>query len=330
MDSMLEAASWLRAGGYAPETLAALPGDVSVRRYARLASPAGGTVILAIYPPSILGSCRRFLATTRLLEEAGVPVPRVVTSDCERGFMLVEDVGQETLYDRGAEPWTALAPFFHRALSIVKRIERLPSAAVAELNPPLDRELLGRELRQTWEVFLEPQGLAGSTAEAQRLEGALEALCEALASSPATPCHRDFMARNLVPRMEVPGETSAADLWVLDHQDLRLGPPFYDLASLLNDSLFPPPPLAEEVLAGQLPAEADRLAYHRAAAQRTLKAVGTFAAFARRGVDRHLPLVPPTLARALYHLERTPEGERAAPALSQRVAASAFCYTRST
>ena len=96
---------------------------------------------------------------------------------------------------------------------------------------------------------------------------------------------------------------------VLDHQDLRLGPPAYDLASLLNDSLFPPVEVEERLLrrAG-VPAEGtERETYHRAAAQRTLKAVGSYAAFAGRGSDRHLCLIPPTLARALHHLGRLPE-----------------------
>lgn len=319
MELAPEVAAWLAAEGYAPESLAALSGDVSARRYARL-SGAGGTAILALYPPALLAACRRFLATTKLLADAGVPVPRVVASDCERGLMLVEDVGAATLYDLAAEPWTTLAPFFHRAAEIAERIGRLPAAAVTALNPPLDRDLLERELRQTWEVFLAPRGLTGDAAEARRLEGALAALCAALGAAPAVPCHRDFMARNLVP-----AAAPRAELWVLDHQDLRLGPPFYDLASLLNDSLFAPEPVAAQVLGKRLGGDAQRLAYHRAAAQRTLKAVGTFAAFAERGVGRHLPLVPPTLARALFHLARTPEGEGVAPALARRVRAGGIC-----
>ena len=59
---------------------------------------------------------------------------------------------------------------------------------------------------------------------------------------------------------------------MLDHQDLRLGPPRYDLASLLNDSLFPPPELEARLVRAALGEEAtaeDFLDYHRAAAQRT-------------------------------------------------------------
>ncbi|MCB1037088.1 MAG: hypothetical protein KDD47_24890, partial [Acidobacteria bacterium] len=93
-------------------------------------------------------------------------------------------------------------------------------------------------------------------------------------------------------------------LVVLDHQDLRLGPPTYDVASLLNDSLFPPPDLEAEFLGRS---EVHEETYRRVAVQRTLKAVGTYAAFAQRGASRHLPLIPPTLRRALYHMALLPE-----------------------
>jgi len=123
--------------------------------------------------------------------------------------------------------------------------------------------------------------------------------------------------RNLMPFPRPQGRQGPAQIIaVLDHQDLRLGPPGYDLASLLNDTLFPPPAAEEELLAAAAPTAGQRLGYHRAAAQRVLKAVGTYAAFARRGADRHLPLIPGTLARGLGHLGRLPEGEEIAGALA--------------
>ena len=86
-----------------------------------------------------------------------------------------------------------------------------------------------------------------------------------------------------------------------------MGPPWYDLASLLNDSLYVEP--IEEAhllnLAGVPPAERER--YHRAAAQRALKIVGTFEAFARRGYERHVSLIAPSLRAAHRHLSLLPE-----------------------
>lgn len=300
----------------------AMAGDVSRRRYFRLrlaakpeVSPAaaGGRAVLAVYPDEMLDACRRSLATGRLLADRGVRVPEVIDADCASGWVLLEDLGDRTLYEHAERPWEELGRFFEDAVGVIARIRTIPAESVAGLSPPLDRDLLRRELAQTHECFFAPLGLgasAGDEALSGDLWAALDAVCERLAAEAPAPCHRDFGARNLVPL----GSGAADDeesrrVGVLDHQDLRLGPPAYDLASLLNDSLFPPADLEERLLAcAECPAEGpERESYHRAAAQRTLKAVGSYAAFAQRGSGRHLRLVPPTLERALHHLERLPE-----------------------
>ena len=309
-----EIRAWLAGSGHPVEALEPLSGDVSPRRYARLALKGGRTAILATYPPDIRATCPRFLATTALLAEAGVRVPRVLAADCERGFMLLEDLGPLTFADWAlatGRPWSELTPYFMDALTQARQIAALPPGSVAALSPLLGRELLEKELRQTWDLFLEPRGPLGDTEETAALAALLSELCARLAQDPPVPCHRDFMARNLMP---LPGAPNVA---VLDHQDLRLGPPAYDLASLLNDTLFPTPEVEEALLAVAAPTPEERLRYHRAAAQRTLKAVGTYAAFARRGAPRHLPLIPATLGRSLGHLERLPEAAALAPRLAR-------------
>ncbi|HVT18892.1 MAG TPA: phosphotransferase [Thermoanaerobaculia bacterium] len=311
-----EVGDWLAGCGFHLRELVPLPGDVSPRRYARLVARDRSTAILATYPPEIHAVCRRFLRTTEILATAGIAVPRVLAAACERGWMLLEDLGSQTLADLKELPWSETSAYFDDASALAGRIARLPAEALRELNPPLGRELLERELAQTWEFFLEPQGLVGERSLAADLSVILDSLCAGLAAGPQVPCHRDFMARNLMP-------CRAGKVAVLDHQDLRLGPSAYDLASLLNDTLFPPAELEERLLAGSA-FVADRTCYHRAAAQRTLKAVGTYAAFARKGSCRHLPLIAPTLRRFVSHLARLPESaalaadlDRAwAPALS--------------
>lgn len=302
--------AWLVARGFRPESLRPLPGDVSPRRYARVRGENPPTAILAVYPESVGASCDRFRRTTLLLAAAGVPVPSILAADVEAGWMLVEDLGQETLYECRDRGWSALLPLFLAAARLLPRFAALPAEEVVALNPALDAPALARELHQTWELFLAPRRLIGGPGLAAALADALALLCARLGADPPLPCHRDFMARNLMPLAREPGVA------VLDHQDLRLGPPAYDLASLLNDSLFPPGEIEEQVLVTALPAGSDRIAYHRAAAQRTLKAIGTFAAFAARGVDRHLPLIPPTLRRAREHLARLPEAAALAPKLA--------------
>lgn len=309
-----------------------LAGDVSPRRYTRVHWTDGGTAILATYPPEVRATCPRFLRTTDLLTGAGVPVPRVLAADCDNGLMLLEDLGPQTLGDWKGRPWSELGLYFEQALRLGERIAGLPEEAVADLNPPLGSELLRRELAQTWDLFLAPRGLTGDGALTAALRNALDTICARLGAMPPAPCHRDFMSRNLMP---VEGQ-EAVSVVVLDHQDLRLGPAAYDLASLLNDTLFPPAEVEEELLAAALPrlpsppglpGESGRVAYHRAAAQRTLKAVGTYTSFSLRGANRHLPLIAPTLARCLYHLARIPEGEGLAADLGRawRPALDAIC-----
>jgi aminoglycoside/choline kinase family phosphotransferase len=187
-----------------------------------------------------------------------------------------------------------------RGVAVAGRISALPTEAVAAINPRLDTSALRRELAQSWRLVLVPRRLTGDDAQREALERALEALCERLGEAPPTPCHRDHMARNLM-------LDEAPDPIVLDHQDLRLGPPWYDLASLLNDSIYATADEEAELLdLARVPSEA-RQAYHRAAAQRALKIVGTFTAFAARGTARHLPLVAPSLRAARRHLLRLPE-----------------------
>jgi aminoglycoside/choline kinase family phosphotransferase len=305
----------LQAAGFSTVEVQPLTGDVSPRRYSRAVLDDGGSAILATYPPEIRATCPRFHRTTEILEGAGVRVPHILASDCEEGWMLLEDVGPETLGEWGrGRSWSELAPWFANALEIAERVANLstPSDVLAELNPVLGTELLRRELAQTWDLFLEPKGLVAG-AGGEDLRAALDTLCAALGAEPPVPCHRDFMVRNLMPLQK---GKSAGELAVLDHQDLRLGPPLYDVASLLNDTLFPPAEAEEALLAAIAPTPDDRVRYHRAAAQRTLKAVGTYASFARRGATRHLPLIPPTLARFVKNFSQVPEGELLATRLA--------------
>lgn len=286
----------LDRAGLAGARVEPLAGDVSARRYFRVRPADGPTAVVAQYPPQLADSQRRFALAAELLESAGVRVPARLAADPGRGLALLEDLGERTLYERVDLDWDGRVPFVEDALEASRAIAGLSPAAVRALgSPPLDAALLWRELEQTIAVYLAPRDLAPAPFVA-----ALERLCARLGGDLLVPCHRDLMARNLMP---LPGGGVA----LLDFQDLRLGPPAYDLASMLNDSLFAPPELerrwVERFLAGGCATEA----YLRAVAQRTLKAVGTFARFAERGDPRHLPLVAPTLERAVNALATLPE-----------------------
>lgn len=314
--------SWLRGLGIGVRSCTALAGDLSQRRYFRIVDDVGASLLAAYYPEGLRETMARFAAARSLLAGAGVRVPEIRESSVERGWMLLEDLGPATLFeagDRSEEERTAC--FAAAALSAV-RIARLDADEVRRLgSPPLDAALLRRELEPTFEFLFDPAGLAELPGLRLDLSAALDELCERLGDDPLVPCHRDFMARNLIPL----GDAVA----VIDFQDLRLGPPAYDFASLLNDSFFPDRERETAILPERWRTGPGREAYSRAVVQRTLKAAGTFARFAARGNPRHLPLVAPTLGRAVPHLERLPETAAILPSLrgwwTTRLASGCIC-----
>jgi aminoglycoside/choline kinase family phosphotransferase len=293
--------TWLDSIGWKASRVEMLAGDVSRRRYFRAFGVDRDPVIVATYPTDLRDGCHKFSTTAGLLGEVGVLSPEIFTTQCDHGFMMLQDVGSRTLYDMKHTPWAQLESWFENAVRIVNRIQKIPIEKIGDLNPPLDAALMRKELDQTWDLFLEPNQLVGSSSCSEDLRRELDSLCSSLDSIPPVPCHRDFMARNLVPVDPAP------TLVVLDHQDLRPGPRFYDLASLFNDSMFPAPEWEQRFVDEFTATEQDSRLYHQAAAQRSLKAIGTFEMFSRRGNSRHLPLIPPTLGRALHHLEKLPE-----------------------
>lgn len=299
----------LAESGFAVRTLAPLAGDLSQRRYLRALLESGGTAVLALYPDEPGDDCRRFLVSGDLLATAGVRVPRVLSSDCTAGWCLLEDLGERTLADTPGLTDSELEAYFAHAGTLIARIQSIATERIPDLNPPLDPALLRRELEQTEQALLSPLELL---TDPPAVGTALDRLCDAIGHQPFVPCHRDFMVRNLMPCGRPPG------LAVIDHQGLRLGPRWYDLASLLNDTLFLAPEAERRLLEELVGDGEDRLDFHRAAAQRTLKAAGTYARFAHAGNRRHVPLIASTFERALSHLALLPETAGIAKMVAER------------
>ena len=318
---MREAIDRLLAGLGAPVVaVEPLAGDLSQRRYFRVRAEDGSTRLAVHYPVEVRAAAARFAAARELLAAAGVREPAILAWDDAGGAMRLEDLGARTLYELAREG-AAVEDFLPAAIEAARRIAALDATAVVALgSPPLDRTLLARELAITNEHLFAARGLDGEGAAGERFRGALERLCERLAEEPPRPCHRDFMVRNLLPLPD-------GGVAVIDFQDLRLGPPAYDLASLLNDSLFPAPEVEVDALADA--AVRSRDGYARAVAQRALKAAGTFARSAAAGKRAHLELIAPTLARAVPHLARLPETAEAFAGVERwfetRLLAEAFC-----
>ncbi len=268
-----------------------LLGDASVRAYYRVTAPDGRRLMAAYYPEPVREVLGRYLSAWRAVR-GRARVPNVV-SHCE--FAVVQqDVGDVTLFELlEREPERAYM-LYRRSIDLLAQFQLAPAEA-GRINPPFTEQDFMRELEMTLEFWVRGMCGVADTRRLDRLRGCFRALTGAIARHPYVLCHRDFHGQNL--------HVFNNDIFVIDFQDLRMGPDTYDLASLLRD----------RGVARSLGFEAERelIDYYRDRAgsdcglprryfetllQRSIKIVGTFA---RQSIERerhhYLAYIPPTL-----------------------------------
>ena len=279
------------------DTMRPASSDASFRRYFRVdtAKPERPTLIAMDAPPP-MEDCRPFVHAARVFESSGMTVPRVLESDLERGFLLLEDLGSR-LYLDALDDARADAMYADASRALVSA----QSASRPGVFPDYSRELLLRELMlyPDWYVSRH-KGIELGNAQRETMLGAFELLLANNLAQPRVHVHRDYHSRNL---MVLEG---AANPGVLDFQDAVYGPITYDLVSLLRDAYVKWP--EERVLdwairhwersrAAGLPVAHDFGDFYRdfewMGLQRHLKVLGIFARLYRRdGKDRYLADLP--------------------------------------
>ena len=267
-----------------------LLGDASTRRYFRVRLPDGGTRILAYYAPELREQLRRFLAAYEAVSPHA-RVPEVLAHD--EACVLQTDVGDRTLFDLLHERNAEALPCYERAIAMLKDFQRAGPLAI---NPSFDAPFFLAEMEMTREFYVER--LMGA-ARGEELAPLFQKLAENIARHPYVLCHRDYHGQNL--------HLFNRDVYVIDYQDLRMGPDTYDLASLLRDRGV------AEILGGRELElldlyGADRRRYFETLLQRSLKILGTFA---RQPIERgrlhYLDFIPSTLASVRRCLDELPE-----------------------
>ena len=214
-----------------PQTLRPASADASFRRYFRI-DAAGGSRIIMDAPPD-KENCRPFVQVAQLMAQAGLHVPQVLDWDETGGFMLLSDLGGQTMMqvidqDRAA----ANLPLYLRAVDALVAWQQ---ASRPDVLPPYDTALLRRELELFPEWYLaRHRGVVVEGKLRETLDRMFELIIERNLAWPAVYVHRDFMPRNLM----IPGDSAETRLGVLDFQDAVHGPITYDIASLMRDAFL--------------------------------------------------------------------------------------------
>jgi len=324
----------LEAAGYAEARRQRMAGDASTRSYARLIRDDGVFILMnspkrpdgaAIYggkPYSAVAhlaeSVVPFVAMAKGLREYGLLAPEILHADLAQGLLVIEDLGDERVV--AGDPPVPIEERYEAAVDALLALHEqqlpdlLPVAPHLEYRiPPYDLEafLIEAELILDWYL---PRLDAPVTDDAREQFRSLwgEALQPAI-EAPPTWVLRDYHSPNL---LWLPNRKGLARLGILDFQDAVMGPPAYDLASLLQDARVDVVEPTELALLGRYlrrrrAADPDFdgaqfiKIYVTLAAQRASKILGIFARLdARDGKPqylRHMPRIWGYLQRSLAH-----------------------------
>ena len=302
MADFLEASGW---GGVDPIPLA---GDASFRTYYRLCRGRESAVLMDAPPPD--EDVRPYVAVAGILRGLGLSAPEVMAADVAQGFLLIEDFGDDTytrLLQRGGDE----PALYTLAIDALIALQQQAAATARPELPPYDdvRLLAEAVLLVDWympAVLGEPVS-AALREEYLALWRAL--LADARQYFQPTLVLRDFHVDNL---MLLPGRPAVRACGLLDFQDAVVGPPAYDLVSLLEDARRDvPETLRQAMIRRYLAAfpDLDPADFHRVAAifaaQRNCKILGIFTRLWKRdgkpGYLCHIPRLWRLLEQDLCH-----------------------------
>lgn len=298
---------FLKEAGWAGVDYPLLAGDASFRKYYRLRRGSEGVVLMDAPPPQ--ENVRPFIKIAKFLVSHGFSAPCIYAQDVENGFLLIEDLGDDTytaLLNKGHDERALYKLATDVLIDLHKDVTELPSGLTC-----YDEDLLSTEsllLVDWWaKAVLGDEGLKVSAREGYI--HAWQGCFKRVQKQPQVLVLRDFHVDNL---LLLPARAEMAACGLLDFQDAVAGSGLYDLMSLLEDA-------RRDIDLGLI--DEMKMRYNRAfkdldrdefeavfailAAQRHAKVIGIFTRLALRDGKplylKHIPRVWRLFERALTH-----------------------------
>ncbi|QJF49709.1 aminoglycoside phosphotransferase family protein [Roseobacter ponti] len=284
--------AFLQSHGWAGARITPLAGDASNRRYDRLMHQDGRHAVLMDAPPDKGEDVRPFVDLARFLRNRGLSAPEIFAADEARGFLLLEDLGDDLYARRIAADPDLEVPLYEAATDVLTALHQVPSPLAACYSSDVTTPLAA--LAFDWYQF----GATGAV-DTDARQAFTNAFARALAPLDAeldVLIQRDYHAENL---LWLPQRTGAARVGLLDFQDAMTGHRAYDLVSVLQDARRDVTPATAAamfdryVTENRLEKEGFGRAYALTGAQRNLRILGVFARLCLRDSKQHyVDLIP--------------------------------------
>ncbi|MBI3595095.1 MAG: phosphotransferase [Nitrospirae bacterium] len=257
-----------------------------------------------------------FLNIQRYLSASGIAVPEVYYHDQINGLVYLEDLGdltfEEVVKKRSDKEFRE---YYRRAIDTLihlQRCEKKASSCIA-FERSYNHPLLVWEFEHFREYGVEKKSnRTVSLDDSVVLKETFHRIATLISSEASVLVHRDYHSRNLMVQKEA--------LRVIDFQDALLGPPQYDLASLLRDCYMTlPEELIDELLEYYLARKEkeDHISINRlqfrylfdlVSLQRNMKAAGRFVFIDRvKKNPNFLKYVPKALKDISINIRKYPE-----------------------
>lgn len=318
-----------------------LPGDASNRHYYRAHSEGKSWILMRVMDdaPAKLFEEKTtlkqvdelpFVNVQRFLEKLGAPVPKIHVWDKPKGLMLLEDWGDLMLEGVVKEGnGKRIRSLYEKAIDVMVQLQvegtkKIDESCIA-YHQRFNVELLVWEFDHFLEYGVEVRENRQMDAADKSAVGAIfQAIAREIESQPRMLTHRDFHSRNVM----IHGNDQVG---LIDFQDALMGPPAYDLASLVRDAYVT---LGEDVVDGlvahflarraeagaPLDPERFRRDFDLTSVQRNLKAAGRFVFIdVKKGNDKFLRHIPPVLGYVRRNLQKYEELQPAYEVLAKYV-----------
>jgi tRNA threonylcarbamoyl adenosine modification protein YjeE len=327
--------TFLANAGWSGDTATRLQiaGDASTRRYERLHRDGdkSETAVLMDWragpdgPPVVDGqsySKRAHLAeaaevycrVSRYLSNCAVGVPQIYKADEGEGFVLLEDLGTQTLEVMALENDVDLPAFY---LEATETLIHLHGACAPDFLSTYDSDVMAIETSLFLDWYLPDLGIEIDDSARLQWTEMWRALARFSDSEPQVCVLRDFHSVNLLWQ---PHKQGRHRVGVIDVQDALAGPAAYDVVSLLQDARIDVPrPVSDRYLnhyverrfgADAGSARRFREAFAILGLQRNLKIAGIFVRLALRD---NKPQYRAHLPRILNYVQTNLAHEAAAP-----------------